>query len=131
MRMLLTLLLSGWMAGAAHAADPCAGKVGAALLSVDRDARQGAGLLLNYCGRPVQAELQVVALNRHGFPVSRMRTTVQVADASPMAVIRVELPFVQSVVVLSGYTAEVADTTALDATPAQTADAGPRIARQP
>lgn len=131
MRMLLTLLLSGLMAGAAHAADPCAGKVGAALLSVDRDARQGAGLLLNYCGRPVQAELQVVALNRHGFPISKIRTTVQVADASPMAVIRVELPFVQSVVVLSGYTAEVADTTALDATPAQTADAGPRIARQP
>jgi hypothetical protein len=131
MRMLLTLLLLGFMTGAAHAADPCAGKVGAALLSVDRDTRQGAGLLLNYCGRPVQAELQVVALNRHGFPVSRMRTTVQVADASPMSVIRVELPFVQSVVVLSGYSAEVAGTTALDATPAQTAGAGPRIALRP
>lgn len=131
MRMLLTLLLTGFMTATAHAADPCAGKVATALLSYDRDTRQGAGLLLNYCGRPVQAELQVIALNRHGLPVSKMRTTIQTNDASPLSVVRVELPFVQSVMVLSGYTAEVAATTALDVAPADTADSGARIARRP
>jgi hypothetical protein len=131
MRTLLTLLLTGFMTAAAHAADPCIGKVATALLSYDRDTRQGAGLLLNYCGHPVQAELQVIALNRHGFPVSRMRTTVQTTDASTLTVIRVELPFVQSIMVLSGYTAEVAATTALDGAPADTAESGARIARRP
>lgn len=131
MRILLMLLLTGFMTAAAHAADPCAGKVATALLSVDRNTRQGAGLLLNYCGRPVQAELQVIALNRHGLPVSKMRTTIQTNDASPLTVVRVELPFVQSIMVLSGYTAEVAATTALDVAPADTADSGARIARRP
>lgn len=131
MRILLTLVLLGFMTGVAHAADPCAGKIATALLSYDRDTRQGAGLLLNYCGRPVQAELQVIALNRHGFPVSKMRTTIQTNDASPLSVVRVELPFVQSIMVLSGYTAEVAATTALDVAPADTADSGARIARRP
>jgi hypothetical protein len=131
MRMLLTLLLTGFMTAAAHAADPCIGKVATALLSYDRDTRQGAGLLLNYCGRPVQAELQVIALNRHGFPVSKMRTTIQTPDANSLSVVRVELPFVQSVMVLSGYTAEVAATTALDVAPADTADRGAHIARRP
>ena len=131
MRILLMLLLTGFMTAAAYAADPCAGKVATALLSYDRDTRQGAGLLLNYCGRPVQAELQVIALNRHGLPVSKMRTTIQTSDASPLSVVRVELPFVQSIMVLSGYTAEVAATTALDVAPADTADSGARIARRP
>lgn len=131
MRILLMLLLPGFLTAAAHAADPCAGKVATALLSYDRETRQGAGLLLNYCGHPVQAELQVIALNRDGFPVSKMRTTIQTSDASPLTVVRVELPFVPSVMVLSGYTAEVAGTTALDVTPAETAESGARIARRP
>jgi hypothetical protein len=79
----------------------------------------------------VQAELQVVALSRHGLPVSKMRTTIQASDASPLSVVRVELPFVQSIMVLSGYTAEVAATTALDVAPADAADSGAHIARRP
>lgn len=130
MRLLLMLLLLGLTTGAAQAADPCAGKVAAALLSYDRDTRQGAGLLFNYCGRPVQAELQVMALNRDGFPVSRLRTTVQTSDASALSVVRIELPFVQSVIALGGYTAEVAATTALDVSPAHTAAIGLHLAQR-
>lgn len=130
MRTLLTLLLLGFTAGTVHAADPCTGKVATALLSYDRDSRQGAGLLLNYCGRPVAAELQVQALNRHGLPVATLRTTVTTTDAGPLSVIRIDLPFVQSVLVLSGYSAEVAATTALDLAPAHTAGGAARIARR-
>jgi hypothetical protein len=98
----------------AQAADPCAGKVAAAVLAFDRDTRQGAGLLFNQCGRPVKAELLVLANNRDGFMVARLRTQVQ-ASAAPLSVIQVELPFVQSAVQLSGYEAQVAATEVLDA----------------
>lgn len=96
-----------------QAADPCAGKVAAGILAYDRDTRQGAGLLLNYCGRPVKAELLVSATNLNGFVVARLRTGLQ-ASAETLSVITVDLPFVQSAVMLSGYEAEVAMVEALD-----------------
>jgi hypothetical protein len=97
----------------ARGEDPCAGKVAAVILAYDRDTRQGAGLLFNQCGRPVKAELLVLATNRDGFMVARLRTEVQ-ASATPLSVIQVELPFVQSAVPVSGYAAEVASISALD-----------------
>lgn len=127
MGRVLAMLLLGMTGVAAHAADPCAGKVAATILAYDRDMRQGVGLLLNYCGHPVRAELRVTAHNRNGFPVSWVGTTVQTATAAPLSVIQVELPFVQSVVALSSYTAEVAGTTALDMTPEQNAGNGARL----
>lgn len=123
MLKLTLFLLLGLLSIPATAADPCAGKVAMSIVSYDRDARQGLGLLLNQCGRPVQAEVRVTAHNRHGFPVSWMRTTVQATDADPLSVIRVELPFVQSVMVISGYAAEVAATAVLDLAPGHTAGA--------
>lgn len=98
----------------AHAADPCAGKVAATILAFDRDTRQGAGLLINHCGRPVKAELLVTANNPDGFVVARMRTQVS-AGAEAISVIQVELPFVQSALRLSRFDAEIAATTALPA----------------
>jgi hypothetical protein len=104
------LVLSGFTA---QAADPCVGQVAAGILAYDRDTRQGVGLLLNYCGRPVKAELLVSATNLSGFVVARMRTGLQ-ASAETLSVITVDLPFVQSAVMLSGYDAEVAAIEALD-----------------
>ncbi len=105
-RILVGLILA--LAGAtAQGADPCSGKVVASILSYDRDARQGVGLLVNQCGRPVSAEVLVLANNQDGFVVAKLRTFVH-AGAAPLSVIRVDLPFVQSVVALSGYAVEVA-----------------------
>lgn len=115
MRRALVGLVLGLVSVAANAADPCAGKVAATVLAYDRDTRQGAGLLVNHCGRPVMAELLVTANNRDGFAVARLRTTVQ-AGAAPLSVITVELPFVQSAVALSGFHADIASTTALERT---------------
>ncbi len=99
------------LAGAtAQGADPCSGKVIASILSYDRDARQGIALLINQCGRPIAAEVLVMANNRDGFVVAKLRTFVH-AGTAPLSVIRVDLPFVQSVVVLSGYAVEVAAAT--------------------
>jgi hypothetical protein len=82
------------LAGAtAQGADPCSGKVIASILSYDRDARQGIGLLVNQCGRPVAAEVLVMANNRDGFVVAKLRTNVH-ASAAPLSVIRIDLPFV-------------------------------------
>jgi hypothetical protein len=81
--------------------------VAASILTHDRELRQGAGLLINHCGHPVRAEVIVVALNTHGFPVARLRTTVQ-AGAAPISVFQVDLPFVQSAILLSGYDTVVA-----------------------
>lgn len=103
-----------------QAADPCTGKVAAGILAYDRATRQGAGLLLNYCGRPVKAELLVSATNLSGFVVARMRTGLQ-ASAETLSVITVDLPFVQSTVPLSGYDAEVAAIESLDAADERTA----------
>ena len=91
----------------------CAGKIAASILSHDTTLRQGAGLLINHCGRAVRAEILVMALNHDGFPVARLRTVV-LADAAPISVLRAELPFVQSVIRLSGYSTEVAATETLD-----------------
>lgn len=104
----------------AWADDPCAGRVTASLLSHDRGLREGLGLLVNQCGRPVQAEILVVAHNRDGYPVARMLSHVQ-ADAAPLSVLRISLPFVQSVVVLSGYTTEIAAVETIDPGVRQTA----------
>lgn len=117
------LILSGFTV---QAADPCAGKVAAGILAYDRDTRQGAGLLLNYCGRPVKAELLVSATNLNGFVVARLRTGLQ-ASAETLSVITVDLPFVQSAVMLSGYDAEVAAIESLDVVVEHTAalESGP------
>lgn len=114
------LVLSGFTV---QAADPCAGKVAAGILAYDRDTRQGVGLLLNYCGRPVKAELLVSATNLSGFVVARLRTGLQ-ASAETLSVITVDLPFVQSAIMLSGYDAEVAAIEALDMTVEHTAALG-------
>jgi hypothetical protein len=100
----LLLALAGT---AAQAADLCDGKVIATVLAYDRAARQGVGLLLNQCHRPLAAEVLVMARNVDGFIVARLRTHVQ-ASAAPLSVIRVDLPFVQSAISLSGYAVEVA-----------------------
>lgn len=109
--------LAGWLllavSGAAWGGGDCDGKIAASILSYDVTQRQGAGLLINHCGRAVRAEILVMALNRDGFPVARLRTTIH-ADAAPISVLRIELPFVQSVIRLSGYSAEVAATETLD-----------------
>lgn len=111
-RILVGLILA--LAGAiAQAADPCSGKIVASVLSYDRAARQGVGLLVNQCGRPVAAEVLVMANNRDGFVVAKLRTYVH-ASAAPLSVIRVDLPFVQSVVMLSGYAVEVAAATGIE-----------------
>jgi hypothetical protein len=110
-----------WLIGAvlaamgttAGAADPCAGKIAVGILAHDRSARQGVGLLFNYCGRPVKTELLVSANNLHGFMVARMRTELH-ASAEALSVVTVHLPFVQSAVMLSGYDAEVAAIETLD-----------------
>jgi hypothetical protein len=109
-----------------YAADPCAGKVAAGILAYDRDTRQGVGLLFNYCGRPVKAELLVSATNLSGFVVARLRSELR-AGAETLSVITVELPFVQSALTLSGYDAEVAAIETLDAAvgPAAALDSGP------
>ncbi len=107
MRRILVGLILTLVGTAAQGADPCDGKVIASVLSYDRATRQGVGLLLNQCGRPVAAEVLVLATNRDGFVVARLRTYVY-AGAAPLSAIRVDLPFVQSVVALSGYAVEVA-----------------------
>lgn len=118
-RVLAGLLLMVMSTGA-WSDEFCAGKVTASILAHEREQRQGAGLLINHCGHPVRAEIIVVALNTDGFPVARLRTTVQ-ADAAPISVIRVDLPFVQSVIMLSGYSTEVAAIETLDRAPGRTA----------
>ena len=107
MRRILVGLILALAGAAAQGTDPCSGKVVASVLSYDRAARQGVGLLVNQCGRPVAAEVLVMANNRDGFVVAKLRTYVH-ASAAPLSVIRVDLPFVQSVVALSGYAVEVA-----------------------
>ena len=107
MRRILVGLILALAGAAAQAADPCNGKIIASVLSYDRDARQGVGLLINQCGHPVAAEVLVMANNRDGFAVAKLPTYVH-ANAAPLSVIRVDLPFVQSVVALSGYAVEVA-----------------------
>jgi hypothetical protein len=107
------LVLSGFTA---QAADPCAGKLAAGILAFDRDIRQGAGLLLNHCGRPVKTELLVSATNLNGYVVARIRTELR-ASAEPLSVITVDLPFVSSAMRLSGYVAEVASVETLEASP--------------
>lgn len=111
-RILVGLILA--LAGATvQGADSCSGKVIASILSYDRDARQGIGLLVNQCGRPVAAEVLVMANNRDGFVIAKLRTFVH-AGTAPLSVIRVDLPFVQSVVVLSGYAVEVASASGIE-----------------
>jgi hypothetical protein len=53
------------------------------------------------------------AVNHDGFGVARLRTEVQ-AGPAPLSVIRVDLPFVQSTIRLSGYTTEIAAIETLD-----------------
>jgi hypothetical protein len=118
-RMLAFGLLLG-VSAAAQAGDVCTGRIAASVLAYDRDLRQGAGLLLNQCGRPVRAQLLVIARNRDGFPIARLRTEVH-AGAAPLSVIRVDLPFVQSVIRLSGYSSEIAATESLDVDTGRTA----------
>jgi hypothetical protein len=130
MRRALVGLMLGLVSVVGNAADPCAGKVAAAILAYDRDTRQGAGLLMNHCGRPVKAELLVTANNLDGFAVARLRTAVQ-ADAAPLSVIKVDLPFVQSALALSGFAAEIASTTAIDEDTDRTAALAPKLPRAP
>ena len=130
MRRVLAGLLLLLASAAAWSGDDCAGKVTASVLTHDRQSRQGAGLLINHCGRPVRAELIVVALNNHGFPMARLRTEVQ-ANAAPMSILKVDLPFVQSVVQVSGYSTEVAAIETLEITPRRTARVPVRPAPRP
>lgn len=104
---LSTVLLLLIVNAPAWSADACTGKVTAQVLVAQRDQRQGAGLLINHCAQPVRAEVMVMAINRDGFPVARLRTQVE-ADASPISVFQVDLPFVQSAITLSGYNTIVA-----------------------
>lgn len=120
MKWALTGLLLFVMSTTAWSDKLCAGKVTASILAHDRELRQGAGLLINHCGHPVRAEILVVALNSDGFPVARLRTEVQ-AGAAPISVFQVDLPFVQSVIALSGYSTEIAAIETLDTLPGRTA----------
>lgn len=122
MRRFLAISLLLVITSAAWGDDRCAGKVTAAILSYDRDRHQGAGLLLNQCGHPVRAEILVIAHNRDGYPVARLRTVVR-SDSAPLSVLRIDLPFVQSVIRLSGYTTEIAAIETLYSTPERTAHA--------
>jgi hypothetical protein len=107
-RIVLVVWLS-FLSAPVWSADDCAGKVTAQVLMGQRDLRQGMGLVINHCGRPVQAEVVVMALNADGFPVAMLRTHI-VADASPISLFFVDLPFVQSTIRLSGYNTVVAGT---------------------
>ena len=107
-RIVLVVWLS-FLSEPVWSADDCAGKVTAQVLMEQRDLRQGMGLIINHCGRPVQAEVVVMALNADGFPVAMLRTHI-VADASPISLFFVDLPFVQSAIRLSGYNTVVAGT---------------------
>jgi hypothetical protein len=109
---------------------PCDGKIAASILSHDITLRQGAGLLVNHCSRAVRAEILVMALNQDGFPVAKLRTVVQ-ADAAPISVLRVDLPFVQSVIRLSGYSTEVSAIETLDTVAQHTLLANPEPAVTP
>jgi hypothetical protein len=120
MRRILAGCLLLAIGGAAWGDDPCAGKIAASILTYDRTLRQGAGLLLNQCGSAVRAEILVIAHNRDGYPVARLRTTV-LAEAAPLSVLHIDLPFVQSVISLSGYTTEVAAIETLDLAAERTA----------
>lgn len=120
MRRVLTGLLLFVMNAAAWSGELCAGKITASILAYDRELRQGAGLLINHCGHSVRAEILVIALNSDGFPVARLRTDVQ-AGAAPISVFRIDLPFVQSVIALSGYSTEIAAIETLDILPGRTA----------
>jgi len=114
----------------AHGDKPCDGRIAASILSHDITQRQGAGLLINHCGRALRAEILVMALNQDGFPVARLRTVV-FADAAPISVLRIELPFVQSVIRLSGYSAEIAAIETLDTVAQHTPIANPEPAVTP
>jgi hypothetical protein len=113
MKQILVGLIVALVGTMAQGADPCSGKVIASILTYDRETRQGIGLLVNQCDRPVAAEVLVMANNRDGFVVAKLRTSVH-ASAAPLSMIRVDLPFVQSVVALSGYAVEVADATGVE-----------------
>jgi hypothetical protein len=113
MRAFLLACLLWAVCGSARGDDPCTGLVAAAILSHDRALRQGAGLWFNHCGREVRAEIVVVAHNQDGYPVARLRTVVR-ADARPLSVLRVDLPFVQSAIRLSGYSTEIATVESFD-----------------
>ena len=109
---------------AVYADEACNETVAAGIVSFDRDARIGAGLLLNRCGQPVKAELLVVARNAHGLPVAKGHAVVETADAAPLSVITVELPFVHSDQTLSDYVTFVQSAQALTAARARTASTG-------
>ena len=129
MRLLAGLLLVA-TAISAQASDPCVGKVTATVISYDRVSLRGAGLLLNYCRRPVKAELLVSAINVSGFMVARIRTEL-FASAQTLSVIVVDLPFVPSVVRLPSYTVEIATIESYDAPFAFTATSDPGYALAP
>jgi hypothetical protein len=113
MKRALALLFLGAAGVAAHADDPCSGKVGAGILAFDRESRQAVGFLLNQCGRPVALDLMVLAINRSGFAVARGHAEVHATDDAPLSAFVVELPFVQSAIELSHYETEVEQTVAL------------------
>jgi hypothetical protein len=62
--------------------------------------------------------------------VAKLRTVVQ-ADAAPISVLRVDLPFVQSVIRLSGYSTEVSAIETLDTVAQHTLLANPEPAVTP
>lgn len=119
--------------GAAAYADPCAGRLAAGIVAYDRPAREALGLVVNQCGRAVQAEVLVVARNRDGYPIAWIQTSVIVPDAAPLSVVRIALPFVSAAVAVSDYVAEVKSSIALDEAPGQLAGgaAEPFASRDP
>lgn len=94
-------------------ADPCSGKAAAGIVAYDRTEREALALVLNQCGRPVRVEMLVIASNHDGFAVAKMPVNVVVAKSTPLSVVTIDLPFVQSAVTEVGYVAEVRNVVAM------------------
>lgn len=94
-------------------ADPCAGKAAVGIVAHDRMEREALALVLNQCGRPVRLEILVVARNRDGFAIAKTPVSAVVTKTTPLSVVAIDLPFVQSAVTQVDYVAEVRNTVAL------------------
>lgn len=100
-------------------ADPCRGTVAVGIVAYDRAEGEALALVFNRCRRPVRVELLVTARNLEGFAVARTLTSAAVTRTEPLSVVAVDLPFVQSHVVLSDYTVEVQKEIALGYAPTE------------
>lgn len=112
MKRLLTGVVLGVVSVAAQA-DPCAGKAAVGIVAYDRMEREALALVLNQCHRPVRVEMLVIARNHDGFPVAKTPVNVAVTKTTPLSVVTIDLPFVQSAVTEVDFVAEVRNTVAL------------------